>query len=425
MAFGGTQALALEMEKVRKTLPMLYELDEEMFFSTVEKKDVEVISERDMRIPLEMGPGGYFGYWNPDGGDLGIGDAPTFDKAVINTNHFKLAIQWNTKAQYGTDDGRKAVTNLFQKLMSRAMPEFRRQTESQCMTNGTAVLATITTLTTVTLTNDTAACTTDGYGIKLLRKGQRVNIYDSTLATNRTASGPVKILGHDLVNKKVTFDATVAGITTGDLILPEGLSGATPVGLFGVPYHVNASTSGTWLGFTRSTTPEVLSNRVNASSSSLNVTFARRAINQIGDRIGMSNKSSLAAWMHPCQVQAYEQLAQQVSIIQKTASEEGVNLYFNDNMRLAGAPVKHSYIWDKKRIDFLTPDHWGRAELTPIHFYGDRQEEGGGRKIWELRGPSGGVVASQVFYIVASWNLFCDNPAAQAFVDGLAVPTGY
>jgi len=420
MAVGGTQLIATQMEKVRKKLPMMYELDEAAFFSSIEKKDTEQISERDMRIPLAMGPGGYFGYYDPDGGDLGVGDGQTYDKAVINTNHFKLAIQWNTKAQWGTDDGRKAVINLFKELMAKAMPEFRRQTESQCQTNGTGVLATITSASTTTITNDTILCSTDGYGIKLLRKGQRVNIYDSTLATNRTASGPVKIIGYDLVNKTITVDGSVTGITGGDFILPEGLSGANPTALFGIPYHVSNSTSGSWLGFTRSSTPEALSNRVNASSSGLAPSFARRAINAIGDRLGMDNKTALTAWMHPCQVQAYEQLGQLVSVINKQAKDEGLNLYFSDNMRLAGAPVKSSYMWSKSRIDFLTNDHWGRAELHPIGFY-----EVDGRKIFEVRGPSGGVVTSQVFYIVASWNLFCDCPPAQSYIDNLAVPTGY
>jgi len=420
MAVNSNYVLGTEMEKVRKKLPMLYELDQAKFFSSVEKKDTEVISERDMRIPLAMSPGGYFGYYDPDGGDLGIGDGNKWDKAVINTNHFKHAIQWNTKAQWGTDDSRKAVINVFKELMAKAMPEFRRQTESQCMTNGTGVLATVTTLSTTTLTNDTIACTTDGFGVKLLRKGQRVQIYDSTLATNRTASGPVKIIGYDLVNKTIQVDATVSGITAGDYILPEGLVGANPTALYGIPYHVSNSTSGSWLSFTRSTTPEVLANRVNAGGSTLAPSFARRAINAIGDRIGMDNKTPLTAWMHPCQVQAYEALGQLVSVIHKQAKEEGLDLFFNENMRLAGAPIKPSYMWDKKRIDFLTSNHWGRAEMHPIGFY-----EVEGRKIFEIRGASGGVVTSQVFYIVASWNLFCDCPPAQSYIDNLAVPTGY
>jgi hypothetical protein len=421
MAVASTNVLATEMEKVRKKLPYLYELDQAKFFSMVEKKDVETISERDMRIPLALGPGGFFGYYDPDGGDLGVGDGPSYDKAVINTNHFKLAIQWNTKPQLGTDDSRKAIINLFRELMAKAMPEFRRQTESQCMTSGNGVLATITTATTTTIMNDTLTCTTDGYGIKLLRKGQRVLIYDAGLAAPLNTGGiPAKIIGYDLVNKKIIIDQTVPTIAGGCFILPEGLSGANPVGLFGVPYHVQNSTVGAWLGMPRATTPEVQANRVNAASAALAPAFARRAINAIGDRLGMDNKTPLTAWMHPCQVQAYEALGQLVSIINKEAAEQGLNLFFNENMRLAGAPIKPNFVWNKTRIDFLTNDHWGRAELTPIDYYTVE-----GRKIFELRGTSGGVATSQIFYIVASWNLFCDCPPAQAYIDNLLVPTGY
>lgn len=414
-----TQVLATELEKVRTKLPLLYDLDDQ-FYTSIEKKQVEVISERDMRIPLAIRPGGYFGYYDPQGGDLGVGDGPSWDKAVINTNHFKYAVQWTKQAEYGTNDSRKAVINLFKELMAKAMPEFRRQSDSQCMTAGNCVLATATTLTTVTLTNDTVACTTDGFGVRLLRYGQRVNIYDSTLATNRTAAGPAKIIGLDLVNKKITLDRTVAGITAGDLILPEGVSGASPVGLFGVPYHVSGSTSGSWLGFTRSTTPEIVSNQINASSASLALPFARIAINRIADRLGIDSNTKMAAWMHKCQVQAYEQLGQLVSVINKSAKDEDLDLYFNDNMRLAGVPIQQSMSWDKTRIDFLTTDSWGRAELNPVGYH-----EVDGRKIFEMRGSSGGVAASQIFYIVASWNLFCDNPAAQAYISSLAVPAGY
>jgi hypothetical protein len=89
-------------------------------------------------------------------------------------------------------------------------------------------------------------------------------------------------------------------------------------------------------------------------------------------------------------------------------------------MQIAGAPIKTSYLWDKKRIDLLIMELWGRAELASIDFLNI-----GGRKIFELRGPSGGVAASMITYIVASWNLFTQNPAAGSYIDTLAVPTGY
>ena len=62
---------------------MLFERDDK-FYANIKKRDVEKISHRQMRVPLELRPGGSFQYFNPDGGDLGRGGGPTFDKAVLN-----------------------------------------------------------------------------------------------------------------------------------------------------------------------------------------------------------------------------------------------------------------------------------------------------------------------------------------------------
>lgn len=416
MAQTESSVVAAEMERVKDKVPVLFERDA-TFYSTVEKKDVEKISARDMRIPLELRPGGYFGQFDSDGGDLGVGDGPTFDKAVINTVNFKHAIQWTKKAEWATDDSRKSVIQTFRHLLANAMPEFRRNVESVCMTAGDCVLGTISSVSTASGV-DTYTLATDGFGARLLRYGMKINVYDSTLATNRTAAGEVKITFHDLANKQIKV-AAVTGAAATDKIVISGVSGANPVGLYGVPYHASNASSGTWLGLDRSTTPEIRANAVNAAGS-LALPHGRLALNKIGDRLGQENGFKPVAWMHPCQKQAYEELGQLVSTIQKSSKSEGLDLYFNDNMQLAGAPIKTSYSWDKTRIDFVLSDVWGRAEMNPAGFY-----EVDGRKIFEMRGPSGGVATSQVFYIVASFNMFVKNPAACSYIYGLTVPSGY
>jgi hypothetical protein len=404
------------MEKVTTKVPVLYDFDA-LFYTKIKKRPVEVISERDMRIPMNLRPGGYFGYYDPDGGDLGIGDGPTWDKAVINTNHFKFAIQWTKKAEWGTDDSRKAVINAFRELMAKSMPEFSRQSDNQCHTSGNGVLATVTTVT-PSAGVDTVVCTTDGYGVRLLRHGQRINVYSADLLTQRTAT-PVKISYYDINSNTIKYPSVAGSIAT-DVILPEGLTGASPTGLFGIPYHVSSSSTGTWLGYDRSTTPEIRANSVDASSGPLALAQPRLAINKVGNRVGINGRDKFIANMHPCQVAAYEELGQLVNLINKTPDDQALNLYFGDNMRMAGAPISQDYSWDKTRIDFLKMDTWGRAELHPAGFY-----EVDGRRIFEMRGLSGGVATSQVFYVVASWNMYTDNPAAQAYIYGLAVPNGY
>jgi hypothetical protein len=413
-----TSIVNTEIEKVRTKVPILYDYDD-AFYTKIEKKNVDVISERDMRIPLDMAPGGYFGFYNPGGGDLGIGNTPDWDKAVINTVHMKFATQWDAKSQWGSDTNTKAVVNLFKELMAKAMPEFRRQSDNQCHTDGTGVLATITTPTT-SAGVDTYVCTTDGYGVRLLRKGQRINVYDATLATQRTPN-PVTITYYDINANTIKVTPAVTGVVATDVIVPEGLNGANPVGLFGIPYNNSSSSSGTWLGFTRSTTPEIRSNSVDAGGAALALPYPRLAINKVGNRVGIKKRDKFVAMLHPCQTRAYENLGQLVSIIQKTASDENLDMYFNSNMRMAGAPIEEDYSWDKKRIDFLKLDSWGRAELHPAGFYKDAS----GRMFFPMRGPSGGIATSNIFYIVASWNLYTDNPAAQSYIYNLQVPTGY
>ena len=418
MALNEQQVVATELEHVDEVLPMLFER-EDKFFARLEKRPVIKVSNRAMRVPLELRPGGDFAHFDPDGGDLGVGDGPTYDVATLQPAHLRQAIQWTKKAEWATDDKRKAIIDLVRQLTSKSMQEFRRNLDSVSMTDGTGVLATITTLSTTTVTNDTFLLNTDGFNARLLRFGMRVNVYDTTLATQRTTGTLPKIIFYDLANKTVRVDITVPGIVNGDKLVVAGLSGANPTSIFGVKYHHSNASTGTWLGFNRATTPEIRANRV-AAGGAFTLPFARLARNKVGDRVGEGTVKKVKAWMHPCQKQAYEAVGQLVSIIHKQPKEEALDMYFGDNMQMAGAPVEEHFSWDKTRIDFVYEETWGRAEMHPCKFY-----DVDGRKIFELRGASGGVATSQVFYITCSFQEFVRNPAACVYIDTLSIPSGY
>lgn len=413
------QVLAVELERVESKVPVLFERDD-TFFSQIEKRPGEIVSSVAMRQPLEIRPGGKSGHWSSDGGDLGLGDMPTYDKALINTVELKHALQWTTRRRFGTDNSRKAVINAFRRDLASGMKDFRRYNDSLCMTAGNGVLGTITTVTTNTpVGSDTIVLNTDGFGARLLRFGLSVNVWDPTLAVLRTAT-EVSVSFYDSANKTIQTSPSQALIQNGDLIVASGLQTAPPTSILGIPYHNSNASTGSWLGFNRGTTPEIRANRVQANGT-LVLPLARLAINKIGDRIGNQGKKRLVAWCHPCQQQAYEELAQEVIQINKGNSEEGVNLYFSENMRLAGAPLRTHFSWDKTRIDLIDYDIYGRAEFYPPGWYKDDN----GLRFFVLRGTSGGVAASNLAYIVASWNLYANNPAGIAYIDTLTVPSGY
>lgn len=411
---------ALQLEKVKDKVPTLFDRGPAMFYSSIEKKDVERISKRDMRIPLEIRPGGYFGHFNPAGGDLGRGAADIFEKAVVSTVHLKYAVEHTKEAEWATDDSRKAVVKAINHKLAKAMADFRRHVEALAMTDGTAVLGTVGSVTTGSGV-DTIVLDSDGFGAKLLRYGQKYHVYDSTLATQRTAVGDAREITYFDIPTKTIKGLAVTGITAGDKIVVDGVSGANPVSLYGVQYHQSGATSGTWLGLDRATVPEIRGNRVNAGTAALALPYARLALNKAGDRLG-DQAQKLVAWMHPAQVQAYEELGQLVQVINKEAKgSQGLDMYFGEeNMRIAGVPIKKSWYWDKKRIDFIDSSQWGRAEMHPAGFY-----EVDGRKTFEIRGASGGVATSFVYYLVASFQIFTSNPALGTYIDGLTVPSGY
>jgi hypothetical protein len=426
MALTETQVVANELEKTRTKVPTLFDRDS-LFYGNVMKRPVEKVSGRDMRVPLELRPGGRFGHFNPAGGDLGRGSGPEFDKALVPTVHFKHAVEWHKKAQWATDDARKAIINTFRHLLAKSMAEFRRQVDSVMMTAGDGVIGTVTSVST-SGGKDTYTCTTDGFGVRLMRYNQYVTVYQSNLSAARAntpstaedAEGTsLRIDLHDPGAKQVRVAGTFASAGAGDKIVLAGLTGANPVSLFGVPYHHNDASTGTWLGFDRALTPEIRANRVNAASGPLSPSHARLALNKIGERAGLENGTRVQAWMHPAQVAAYEELGQAVHVINKGPRSQSLDLFY-DIQQIAGAPVKKSYSWDKTRIDFIVQDTWGRAEMHPPGYY---EEEG--RRLFELRGESGGVAAATIFYIVASFNLFMDNPSLGSYISNLAVPAGY
>src|SRR5271157_4386062 len=139
MAQTESQVVGLELERVLPKVPTLFDR-EGLFYAALEKRPVEVVSNREMRAPLEIRPGGSFGHFNPDGGDMGRGDAPTFDKATISPIFLTYRVEVTTLSQWATDDRRKAVLNSFRQILSKSMAEFRRGVDSLCMTAGNGVL---------------------------------------------------------------------------------------------------------------------------------------------------------------------------------------------------------------------------------------------------------------------------------------------
>jgi hypothetical protein len=412
---------ALEIERVRPVVRAAFDEDSGMFYGSLKKKTPEVISNRDMRILLKIRPGGKFRHYNPDGGNYGRGSGAQFEKAVIGVQHLLEAVEWTDLSDMATDTQRKAVLSSFKDNLATALEELQRNVDSLCMTDGTGVLGTAGAYAVGTGTGggDIITMNSDGFRAHLLRFDQDVNIYNAALTVNRTAGAERTINFHDVANHIIHVTPSLAtGIAT-DKIVISGVSATPPVSVFGVPYHYSSASTGTWLGLNRATTPEIRANRV-AAGGALALPFARLAMNKVGDRMGSKmRKKRYTAWTHPAQAAQYEALATAVTSLQQMPAGKSIDMYYGDNMQLAGAPLKLHYSWDRTRIDFID-DGFGRAEMRAADFI-----KKNGKHIFEGRGTDGGLAAYNLLYPALSFNLFHENPAEAVYIDTLSIPSGY
>ena len=422
------QTVAVQLEKVRDKLPLLYERDDILLTMIQQRGDVERVSSRNMRLPLQIRPGGKAGLANLDGGDLGRGSGTTYDVATVSPVFFRHAVEISKLVEYASNSPEKAIENAAKREVKNAMGQFRAFLDKVMQTGGNGVLGTVSSVVTTGLPAGVAAQINLNTppGAALFYYNQTIQFYDATLTTNRNVAGSVtsNVVLVDPFNKFIQIDAIPAGVVAGDAVVHDGLTGANPVSLFGVPYHQTNATTGTWLNLNRATYPvELATPHVAGNNAALTPSVVRLAINKVRKALGTNQVGKLIAYTSLEQENAWEQLGISISQIIKEGAggrASDLDLLFTGDLTMAGVPIKSSINANQARIDFLDLSHWGRAVMQDIDFY-----DVGGQTVFPIYGASGGLAAAYIFYFVTGFQVWNESPRSGAYIDSLAIPTGY
>src|SRR6266571_1471817 len=221
-AQANANVVALQLEKVRDKVLLLYERDDILLTMIQQRGDVEKVSSRNMRLPLQVNPGGKAGSYNADGGDLGRGSGTAYDVAQVSPIFFRFAIEITKLVEYATTGRERAIENAAKREVANGMKQFRAFLDKLMQTAGNGVLGTISSFASTTWTMATPP------GAALVYVGQTIQVYDSTLTTNR---GTANVTAADPISptQTITVDVNPAGLANGDVIVHDGLSGAQPV----------------------------------------------------------------------------------------------------------------------------------------------------------------------------------------------------
>jgi hypothetical protein len=413
------QTVSVQLEYVRPAVPKLFGLPDTTF-SMIEKRPVEKVSTRTARIPLKVNPGGNSGAADFDGGDMGRGSAAEHDHALITPLGAKHVVEISKLAEFATDSKSKAVSQVTKDAVTDGMKTFRRDIDTWLQTAGNGVLGTI-------LSGggtSTWVLTSTPFGARLLRKNLTVGAYNAALTVKSGEatinSKPIAGLGK---TQTVTVDAD-PGTTDTDLIVVSGLSGATPTWVYGIPYHHNTATTGTWMGISRANDYAV-ANGVNAANATFSLPPFRLAPNQILQELGddPANLSGLLWHCHMAGVAGYEEYGLSLQNIQRTSASEAMpDLLFDmkQSPKLAGFPMKKSNHADPTRFDLMNLNTWGRVEWKEIGYL-----DIGGQTVFPVYGDSGGIASAYLFYFITGFQFFVDNPKAISSVLNVTPPSGY
>jgi hypothetical protein len=417
------QTFALQKEKVRPQLTLLYQLDDTLWSEIESRGDVEVVSSRPTRIPLELLAGGTFTTNTPDGGDLGLGSAPITDFMTLVPAYFFQCSQWTKQAEISTNSNEKAIEDYSKLVMKRAMKNFRTYMEA-VFTQGAGdnmldVVAT------------TASAGAVSVIVKNANQFQDQQPIDVWTATGGTYVTSFIVQSVDAANKTLWLNGPLAvQCTAGYGLYVKGSAGVANSGLFGIFQAAVSANSGTCFSLSRASYPGKLTMPyVSGGNQPITPSTARKLTGQMQIALGSTAafELDLQINMGPDQMAAWENTAIQVaSIIQNQikGDESEDMLKKHSPKTFMGYPIVNKGLGNihakQGRIDGVCLKCWVRVENQPIDFL-----EYGGQTVFPQYGASGGLSASTFFYLWTGVNAFMDNPRAGFFCDSLSVPTGY
>jgi hypothetical protein len=423
----GAGLLGAMLEKVD---PQLYKMFENFnsFYAMLQKKTrTEEVSMRPFRIPIQFTPTGLFAGYDPDGGDMGVGNGPIIDHAEVTPIYHRQAARFTQKALYTTDTSAKAVVKANQLVIADALKTMQMALDQTAQGPGNGQLGVISsvdgtgTILTMTVPN----------GANGVYDGEQINIISADLSTLRNPGEALTVQVHDEVESNVvvlTTSVTGLGVVQGDLIVDPFITPANPFGLFGIQYHQNNATTGTWQNLDRSAYPYNLrTSRVNAGGATLQHLHCMQIVAKIKKSIGidMFKKGKYGAYTNTDQEIAYKQLGINVNRI-NTMEDGGkpLEMLFPQGISIEGIPLLGGDVSiraNQARIDFIDMSRWGRVVSKELSFYKNLD----GQMVFQQYGDSGGIAASWLFYYDIGHQIFNTCPLAGGFIDNLAVPNLY
>jgi hypothetical protein len=410
-----------QSEVVRKKMfPTWAEMQFNVLMDFFKKGEVEMIGERDYRIPAETIPGGDAGTYDPQGGDMGRGSMPQGLAMIQSYFPFRLNYELDKLSIKATTN--TGIKNPFTLCVSRAYKEFMLYRDKWNHGDGTATLATATAHSS---SSGVSVYTLDSvFSAQLLRRGQPVTVYNNGLTTLNTAA--LRIAGINSAAPSVTLNGVVPSAAATDKICFAGVSGASPTGPRGLAYWISSATSGTTANINRANESQIISKSTNAASAPYIVEHVMGLYDQILNDRGEVAQELLGVCAPAQRAAAYNNIMSIQNILLDSTKAQAVDrlpqLKGRDSFMYGNVPHYVDIHHDKTKVNFIVPRMWGMARLSDADFFETDGKSGPDARFIQIYGGSGGPAAATWFGLTVEENPYTIDPGSQGLVYNLPLP---
>lgn len=362
-----TDYLYAQSEVVSKTMPEFFGKFN-LLSNLFAKGSVEMIGERDFRVPTVLTEAGRPGTYNPNAGAVGRGSGGTGTVQISTFFSHRYCVEMSELAISATDN--VSALKAFKRAMSKSLPEFADYMDRVFHNDGTAVLGTAIAVGTWAAGAKTVYTMDTSRGVKGLRRGNYVVVYDTTNVTPYDSGAPRKIASIDYKNRKVYLDALVTSPVATDKLNFEGVSGASPAGPRGLQYFNSLATSGTTYGVDRSTELEMISNGFSLAGGVPTPQKGLQLIHEMLDR--RKEMPSGLVWAIPPKQQAniYQQVLNYgVYDLAIGPVDKDLIPGANKEFKYAGQRAYLDLHQNDDRMDLIDTGSVLRARLEPVGFW--------------------------------------------------------
>ncbi len=366
------------------------------------------IGDRGVEIPTHL-EGNYNHTFMADSGEFPVGGSNAVKRAQVFFRNYASAVRLSGAAIDSINSMDVAyIKDWLQFNLDETMGASYKMCNIYAHGKGDGRLA--------TLSADGGSSTTQTVladGNRFLKAGLKIDI---VAPATGVIAGSATIVNPKASSTTFTLDSAINPGASTDIVVA---SGAFNLAITGIKAMIDDTTNApvTFQGLSRNTYPAYRAFRVDGGGNGLDVAYLRRALGAgIHIASGELNRDVLEIWSHPAQTAAYSALGW--NLRRFDGKSKSIDLGFTQ-YEYEGVGWTEDVDCDKDRIDFT--DFSTLGKYVAKDFGWDQKT---GSILRQVVGTNSYKDQYEAF-LTARYNYGCTRPNKNAFVDSLAVPTGF